>query len=80
MILETIIRKKRYFNENSKKDVAMAKHFFEKHTWGHDGCPLVRVESCQFESSKFEVSNYIINLSSKIEMSIVRTLNFSTFF
>ncbi len=41
MILETIIRQKRYFNEKSTKDIDVARHFFSTHTWGNDGCPFI---------------------------------------
>ena len=41
LILETLIRKKRFFNEHSKKDIEVAKHFFKKHSWGTDGCPFI---------------------------------------
>lgn len=41
MILETIIRQKRVFDEHSKKDIQCAKDFFREHTWGDGGCPFV---------------------------------------
>lgn len=41
MVLETIIRQKRFFNEKSKKDLAIAKHFFKNHSWGTEGCPYI---------------------------------------
>ena len=41
MILDTLIRKKRMFSEQSNEDVAMAKKFFSEHTWGSEGCPFV---------------------------------------
>ena len=42
MILETIIRQKRYFNEKDKKDIKSAKTFFETHSWRHEsGCPFI---------------------------------------
>ena len=41
MILETMIRQKRYFNEKSKKDIAVAKTFFANHGWGKSGCPFI---------------------------------------
>lgn len=41
MILETLIRQKRYFNEFSKKDIQVAKQFFENHSWGVNGCPFI---------------------------------------
>ena len=42
MIIEKLIREKRYFNENDKKDVAVAKYFFEKHSWRmSNGCPFI---------------------------------------
>lgn len=41
MILETMIRQKRYFNEKSKKDIAIAKYFFTEHSWGTGGCPFI---------------------------------------
>ncbi len=41
MILETMIRQKRYFNEKSKKDIQVAKNFFSNHSWGKEGCPFI---------------------------------------
>ncbi len=41
MILETLIRQKRYFNEKSKKDIDVARTFFAKHSWGSEGCPFI---------------------------------------
>lgn len=41
MVLETLIRQKRFFNVKSKSDVKLAKLFFENHTWGTDGCPFI---------------------------------------
>jgi len=41
VILETIIRQKHYFNETSKKDLQAVRNFFEKHSWGNDGCPFI---------------------------------------
>ena len=40
-ILETIVKQKRYFDVNSKKDIEMYRWFLTNHTWGHDGCPFV---------------------------------------
>jgi hypothetical protein len=40
MVLETIIRPKRFFNEKSKADIAMAKEFFKNHSWA-GGCPFI---------------------------------------
>lgn len=42
MILESIVRKRRYFDPRSKKDVESAKKFFQTYSWGHDnGCPFI---------------------------------------
>jgi hypothetical protein len=41
MILETLIRQKRFFDEKSKVDIAVARRFFEEHRWGNDGCPFI---------------------------------------
>lgn len=41
MVLETIIRQKRFFNEKSKRDIAIAKQFFKEHSWGIEGCPFI---------------------------------------
>ena len=42
MILESIYRPKRYFNDKDKKDIASAKSFFETHSWRHEqGCPFI---------------------------------------
>ena len=41
MILDSIVRQKRNFNEHSKKDIQCATEFFREHSWGKDGCPFV---------------------------------------
>jgi hypothetical protein len=41
MVLETLIKPKRFFNEKSKDDINMAKQFFTHHRWGFDGCPFI---------------------------------------
>lgn len=41
MIIETLIRQKRYFNEKSKKDIDIARKFFAEHSWGGGGCPFI---------------------------------------
>ena len=41
MIIDTIIKPKRFFNVNDKKDIALAKKFFSTHSWGGDCCPFV---------------------------------------
>lgn len=42
MILETLVRQKRYFDPNKKADIASARAFFSSHSWGHDqGCPFI---------------------------------------
>lgn len=41
MILETLVRQKRYFDPNKKTDIQSAKDFFTNHSWGHDGCPFI---------------------------------------
>lgn len=41
MVLETLIRQKRFFSESSKQDIKLAKQFFENHSWGGDGCPFI---------------------------------------
>lgn len=40
MILDTIIRPKRYFDVNSKKDIAMFSYYVKNKAWGRDGCPF----------------------------------------
>jgi hypothetical protein len=40
MIIETLQKKKRTFDENSKEDLETAKFFFENHRW-KDGCPFI---------------------------------------
>lgn len=40
MILESKLAPKRFFNPKSKKDMAVAKLFFQSHTWGRQGCPF----------------------------------------
>lgn len=42
MILETIVRKKRYFDATNKADIKSAKEFFTTHSWNHEtGCPFI---------------------------------------
>lgn len=41
MVLEMLIRPKRMFNENSKKDMALAKQYFQTLSWGKGGCPFI---------------------------------------
>jgi hypothetical protein len=41
MILETLIRQKRFFDDKSDTDIDLAKKFFEEHRWGMEGCPFV---------------------------------------
>jgi hypothetical protein len=40
MILETMVRPKRYFNVTDKKDITAAKDFFANHRWT-GGCPFI---------------------------------------
>lgn len=40
MIMETLIKPKRFFNVKSKKDIAEARYFFEHHSW-KNGCPFI---------------------------------------
>ena len=40
MILETMVRSKRYFNVMDKKDIHAAKDFFANHRWT-GGCPFI---------------------------------------
>jgi len=42
MILETLVRQKRYFDANKKKDIESARAFFSNHSWSEDGgCPFI---------------------------------------
>lgn len=42
MILESISRKRRYFNVNDKKDIHSAKYFFVNHSWRNEtSCPFI---------------------------------------
>lgn len=41
MVLETIIQQKRFFNEKSKRDLSIARMFFDTHSWGSSGCPFI---------------------------------------
>jgi hypothetical protein len=41
MVLETLIRQKRFFSGSNKKDIKLAKHFFQYHSWGVEGCPFI---------------------------------------
>ena len=40
MILDTIIRPKRYFDVTSKKDIELFSKFLRTGAWGHEGCPF----------------------------------------
>ena len=40
MILETLIRPKRYFNVSNRKDINAVKDFFAHHRWV-GGCPFI---------------------------------------
>ena len=40
MILSKVVRAKRKFDVNSKKDVALYKTFLTEGRWGEDGCPF----------------------------------------
>jgi hypothetical protein len=40
MILDTIIRPKRYFNVSNTKDVTLFKKFMQTGAWGVEGCPF----------------------------------------
>ena len=40
MIIETICVQKRFFNENTKKDIEEVKYFFTNHAW-KKGCPFI---------------------------------------
>ena len=41
MILDTIVRTKRYFNEYSEADIQRFAKFYRTNAWGQDGCPYV---------------------------------------
>ena len=41
MILDMMVRQRRFFDETSKNDIAAAKHFFTNHSWGTEGCPFI---------------------------------------
>ena len=41
MILETLVRRRRFFDPMKKKDITAARYFVEKHSWGNDGCPFI---------------------------------------
>lgn len=41
MVLETLIKPKRFFNESCKQDIHLAKNFFKSHSWGEYGCPFI---------------------------------------
>lgn len=40
MILDTIIRPKRYFDVSNKKDVELFVKFLKTGAWGQEGCPF----------------------------------------
>jgi hypothetical protein len=41
MVLETIVRRRRFFDPSKKKDMQVARYFVETHSWGIDGCPFI---------------------------------------
>jgi hypothetical protein len=41
MILEKFVRPKRFFDENSKKDIEVVRNFFKTDSWGVDCCPFI---------------------------------------
>ena len=42
MILEQMIKQKRYFNENNRTDIKSAKMFFQTNSWQHEEtCPFI---------------------------------------
>ena len=41
MILDHMVKQRRFFNEKSKEDIEMARGFFREHKWGLDGCPFL---------------------------------------
>lgn len=40
MILDTIIKPKKFFDTENKRDVAMYSHFLRTGAWGKEGCPF----------------------------------------
>lgn len=44
MILDKIIKTKRFFDVNNKKDVAIYTNFLRKAAWGGEGCPFILEE------------------------------------
>jgi len=41
MILETLVRAKRYFDVNNERDIETARQFFLTYSWRHEGsCPF----------------------------------------
>jgi len=41
MILDHMVKQRRYFNEKSKEDIEAARGFFRDHKWGNHGCPFL---------------------------------------
>lgn len=41
MILDSVVKQRRFFSEKSKEDIALAKQFFKNHAWGKSGCPFL---------------------------------------
>jgi hypothetical protein len=41
MVLESFIKPKRFFDENSKKDIEVVKNFLKNDSWGIDCCPFI---------------------------------------
>jgi hypothetical protein len=41
MILEKIVKPKRFFDKDSKKDIDVVRNFFKNYSWGVDCCPFI---------------------------------------
>mgnify|MGYP003353037994 CR=1 FL=1 len=40
MVLDSVLKPKRFFDVKSKHDIAVFKKFVREHRWGNDGCPF----------------------------------------
>lgn len=40
MVLDSVLKPKRFFDVKSKQDIASFKKFIKEHRWGADGCPF----------------------------------------
>ena len=41
MVLDSVLKPKRFFDVKSKQDILSFKKFVKEHRWGNDGCPFI---------------------------------------